>query len=106
MTIENGKKSGAYPAQLTTRKVINSDEGLIAPPSESLAAWIALYLQLAVHGVRSAEVTAKIILHLDRFRAFIDQAYGHDRISTVLKRDVVAWREAARHGRARRVHDQ
>jgi integrase len=83
----------AYPVQLTTRKVIDPSEGLIAPPSDSLAAWMQLYLQLAVHGVRSAEVTAKIVLHLDRFRLFIEEAYGHDRVSTVLKRDVVAWRE-------------
>jgi len=39
-------------------------------------------------------VTAKITLHLNRFRLFVDAAYGHDRISTVLKRDVVAWRDS------------
>jgi len=36
----------------------------------SLAAWIRVYLALAVHGVRSAQVTAKNTLHPDRFRVF------------------------------------
>lgn len=58
---------------------------------DSLAGWIDRYRQLAVTGVRSEAVTQKISLHLRRFRAFFDQTYGHDRIATCLKRDVVAW---------------
>ena len=44
-----------------------------------------------VEGVRSPEVAAKIDLHLDRFRAFFVDVYGHERISTVGRRDVVDW---------------
>ena len=89
MTIEKALKKGSYPLQLTTRKVRDPGGGVLATP-DSLAAWIRIYLAL---GVRSDQVATKITLHLKRFRLFIDTAYGHDRISTVLKRDVVAWRE-------------
>jgi len=58
---------------------------------EDLTTWIDRYLQLAVTGVRSEAVTQKITLHLQRFRAFFVQSYGHDRISTCVTRDVVAW---------------
>ena len=44
-----------------------------------------------VEGVRSPEVAAKIDLHLDRFRAFFVELYGHERISTVGRRDVIDW---------------
>ena len=44
-----------------------------------------------VEGVRSPEVAAKIDLHLERFRAFFVDLYGHERISTVGRRDVVDW---------------
>jgi integrase len=44
-----------------------------------------------VAGVRSEEVAAKIALHLERFRVCFAEAYGHDRISTVTRRDVAAW---------------
>ena len=58
---------------------------------DSLAAWMDRYQALAVAGVRSEEVAAKIALHLERFRLFFVEAYGHDRISTVGRRDVAAW---------------
>ena len=41
--------------------------------------------------MRSPEVAAKIDLHLDRFRAFFVDVYGHERISTVGRRDVIDW---------------
>ena len=44
-----------------------------------------------VEGVRSPEVAAKIDLHLDRFRGFFSDVYGHERISTVGHRDVIDW---------------
>ena len=44
-----------------------------------------------VEGVRSPQVAAKIDLHLDRFRAFFVDVYGHERISTVGRRDVIDW---------------
>jgi site-specific recombinase XerD len=50
-------------------------------------------LQLAVIGVRSPAVTQKIALHLARFLEYFRAAYGHDRISTCLKRDFVSWQK-------------
>lgn len=58
---------------------------------DSLTVWSQRYQQLAVAGVRSAEVAKKIALQLDRFVAFYQGGYGHDRASSCLKRDVVAW---------------
>jgi len=61
---------------------------------DSLESWIASYLALAVTGVRSRAVAEKITLHLKRFQHFFAEAYGHERISTCLKRDVIAWQQA------------
>lgn len=61
---------------------------------DSLAAWIRHYTQCAITGVRSPAVAQKIALHLDRFLAFFTHTYGHDRISTCLRRDVLAWQTA------------
>jgi integrase len=61
---------------------------------DALAAWMARYLTFAIVGVRSPAVAEKIALHLDRFCQFFTGSYGHDRISTVLKRDVLAWQRA------------
>jgi len=44
--------------------------------------------------VRSEEVADKIALHLQRFQTFFKEAYGHERVRTVLKRDVLAWQRA------------
>src|SRR5712692_587097 len=75
----------------------NGPVGLVqdqAPATvDSLSVWSARYQQLAVAGVRSAEVAKKIALQLGRFIAFSRDAYGHDRASTCLKRDVVAWQQ-------------
>src|SRR3954452_22668147 len=60
---------------------------------DSLSVWSERYQQLAVAGVRSEEVAKKIALQLGRFIAFYQDAYGHDRISSCLKRDVVAWQQ-------------
>jgi integrase len=68
--------------------------GLPADVPDSLAAWATRYLALAVVGVRSPAVTQKIALHLDRIVAFFVDSYGHDRISTCLRRDVLAWQKA------------
>jgi len=76
-----------YLEQFASRKVKCSSEANF----DSLRYWKDRYLQLAVTGVRSAEVTNKISLHLERFVKFFIDCYGHDRISTCLKRDVIAW---------------
>lgn len=49
------------------------------------------YLSLAICDVRSKNVGKKIELHLNRFRTFYQSRYGHDKVSTCLKRDVTAW---------------
>src|SRR4051794_26377437 len=84
------------PANFTSRKV-NGSLTVVASAAEvgeSLTAWIARYVDLAVTGVRSEAVAQKIGLHLERFHTFYIEGYGHERISTVLKRDVVAWQRA------------
>jgi hypothetical protein len=43
--------------------------------------------------VRPNNVTKKIELHLIRFREHFVEAYGHDRASACLRRDVVAWQQ-------------
>jgi integrase len=60
---------------------------------DSLTVWAERYQQLAVAGVRSAEVAKKLALQLGRFITFFQETYGHDRASTCLKRDVVAWQQ-------------
>jgi hypothetical protein len=84
----------AYLPNFTTRKVQALPDGLPADVPDSLAAWATHYLALAVVGVRSEAVTRKIALHLDRFVGFFVASYGHDRISTCLRRDVLTWQRA------------
>ncbi|MGS2619952.1 hypothetical protein ACVCAH_36585 [Micromonospora sp. LZ34] len=57
---------------------------------DSLTVWIERYLDLAVRGVRSTEVAAKIARHLGRFAAWITDGLGHDRLSAVTVREVTA----------------
>ncbi|MFI2664108.1 tyrosine-type recombinase/integrase [Micromonospora carbonacea] len=64
--------------------------GLTVP--DSIEDWAGRYLDAAVRGVRSAEVADKIALHLSRFRDHFHAAHGHDRLSAVVHREVVAWR--------------
>ncbi|MEI7770556.1 MAG: phage integrase N-terminal SAM-like domain-containing protein, partial [Chloroflexales bacterium] len=63
---------------------------------DRLTTWCELYLRLAVTGVRSPAVTAKITLHLQRFTDFFTARYGHDRIATCLRRDVLDWQSHLR----------
>ena len=91
----------AYLENYTSRKVERVSHRLVGAAPDSLTAWIERYLALAVVGVRSEEVAQKIALHLKRFAAFYKEGYGHERISTVLRRDVVAWQQAlVAHGMA------
>src|SRR6266496_3753306 len=96
-SIASSTTSTPHLAEITSRKV----EGSVvlfaggAPDSvESLSAWTTRYLTLAVVGVRSEEVADKIVLHLQRFTTFYKEAYGHERVRNVLKRDVLAWQRA------------
>jgi site-specific recombinase XerD len=78
--------------KITSRKVIDPDRGP-ATAGDSLTAWTQRYLDLAVRGVRSAEVTGKIARHLERFAAWLIAGLGHDRVSAVTPREVAAWRD-------------
>src|SRR6266542_3181942 len=96
-SIATADTAAPHLAKITSRKV----EGSLVPFTgaapdtvESLSAWVARYLTLAVVGVRSEEVADKIALHLQRFATFYKEAYGHERIRNVLKRDVLAWQRA------------
>lgn len=85
---------GAYLAKFTARKASRAGDTPSGAVPDSLEAWIDRYLALAVRGVRSVGVADKIARHLARFTAFFGDAYGHDRLSTCLRRDVVAWQAA------------
>lgn len=56
------------------------------------------YLELAVVGVRSGTVAEKAALHLGRFVGFFEEAYGHNRVSAVVRRDVRAWQRSLADG--------
>jgi site-specific recombinase XerD len=91
--MQNNTKTDHYLDKFTGRK---GQEGITTPQTllpDSLEAWMECYLRLAVSGVRSEEVTQKIALHLSRFQDFFRESYGHDRLSTMLRRDVVAWQK-------------
>lgn len=60
---------------------------------DSLQWWMEKYLDLVIRGVRPENVTKKIELHLTRFHEHFVAAYGHDRASACLRRDVVAWQQ-------------
>jgi integrase len=94
MTASPSSKTPTHLPNFTARKVQAIPGGLPADVPDSLTAWATRYLALAVVGVRSAAVTQKIALHLDRFVGFFDESYGHDRISTCLRRDVLGWQKA------------
>jgi integrase len=61
---------------------------------DSLKYWMQKYQELAVYGIRSDAVDKKIALHLTRFLTFFKDIYGHDRISTFLRRDALAWQSS------------
>ncbi|MGW4412384.1 tyrosine-type recombinase/integrase [Nonomuraea sp. NPDC004702] len=88
--------------KITSRKVVGLS-GELDPADDDLGVWIERYLHLAVHGVRSAEVAAKIGRHLERLRAWIDAGLGHERVSAITAREVAAWRDhLAASGRRRK----
>ena len=77
--------------RLPSRKVVPLPIGGLAAP-DAIEAWAGRYLDAAVSSVRSAEVADKIALHLARFRDHFHTAHGHDRLSAVVQREVIAWR--------------
>src|SRR5689334_16204485 len=77
--------------QFVAQKERQAIRQLIAELPDSLVAWIECYLDLVVVGACPEQVTRSIVLHLGRFADFFEARYGHERISTVLKRDVEGW---------------
>jgi hypothetical protein len=96
---ENGAMSNPSPVQdgrdrrkITSRKMVDLDRGL-GEAGDSLAVWTQRYLDLAIRGVRSDEVTGEITRHLERFADWLTAGLGHDRVSAVTSREVAAWRD-------------
>jgi site-specific recombinase XerD len=85
-------RPGQDHRKITSRKVTDPEHGL-AEAGDSLATWTQQYLDLAVRGVRSEEVTGKIERHLERFTAWLATGLGNDRVSAVTPREVAAWRD-------------
>ncbi|MDQ6777029.1 MAG: hypothetical protein M3071_12630, partial [Actinomycetota bacterium] len=59
-----------------------------------MSAWAARYQEMALTGVRSREVTERIALHLGRFAEYLEATYGRQSVGTVVRRDVVGWRDS------------
>ena len=60
----------------------------------TVLAWAARYEELALTGVRSQEVTERIALHLHRFAEYLEATYGHEKLASMVRRDVVGWCDA------------
>ena len=93
METEKQREGVVYLEKFTSRKDKRSGPRL-SEILDSLRDWVGRYLELAVVGVRSKTVAEKAALHLGRFVEFFEEAYGHDRISTVVRRDVQEWQRS------------
>ncbi len=93
MEAEKQREGVAYLEKFTSRKDRRPEPPLPATP-DSLTAWVGRYLDLAIVGVRSQTVAEKAALHLGRFIEFFRDGYGHDRISTVVRRDAQTWQRS------------
>lgn len=93
METENSREGVVYLEKFTSRKDKRREAGIHRTP-DSLSEWVGRYLELAVVGVRSRSLAEKAALHLGRFVAFFEEAYGHDRISTLVRRDVQGWQRS------------
>jgi hypothetical protein len=93
METEKQREGVVYLEKFTSRKNKRTEHRLSETP-DNLSAWVGKYLELAVVGVRSDTVAEKAALHLGRFIAFFEEAYGHDRISTMVRRDVQGWQRS------------
>jgi len=93
METEKRREGVVYLKKFTSRKDERSELRL-EETSDSLRNWVGRYLELAVVGVRSKTVAEKAALHLGRFVGFFEEAYVHDLVSTVVRRDVQAWQQS------------
>jgi integrase len=83
---------GKNRRRVTSRKVTPTSSNQVEV-DDSLTTWTRRYLDLAIRGVRSEEVTGKITRHLERFIDWFTVGLGHDRVSAVTAREVTAWRD-------------
>ena len=97
MSTQEQREGVVYLRKFTSRKDRRPERSLSETP-DGLSAWVGRYLELAVVGVRSGTVAQKAALHLGRFIEFFKEAYGHDRISTVVRRDAQAWQRSLAEG--------
>lgn len=97
METEKQREGVVYLEKFTSRKDKRSDTRLGETP-DSLQDWVGRYLELAVVGVRSRTVAEKAALHLGRFVEFFEEAYGHDRASAMVRRDVQGWQRSLADG--------
>jgi site-specific recombinase XerD len=86
-----------YLHQFTLQKEKEQQTVLMNQLPDSLNAWMDQYTRLVIAGIRTESSVKKVSLHLDRFLQFFSDFYGHDRISSCLKRDVVAWQHHLLH---------
>lgn len=86
--------SSPDPGKFASRKGEHAFEHPLSLLPDSFTDWMAAYLRLTITGVRSAGVAQKIALHLQRFQTFFTEAYGQERLSTCVRRDVMAWQRA------------
>jgi hypothetical protein len=77
------------PGEVSDRRTLPSRKD-----GTTVLAWAARYEELALTGVRSREVTERIGLHLQRFAEYLEATYGDQRLGTVVRRDVVGWRDS------------
>jgi len=93
MEAEQQREGVVYLEKFTSRKDRSPEPPLEKAP-DSLSVWVGRYLDLAVVGVRSKTVAEKAALHLGRFVKFFEGSYGHDRISTAVRRSVRGWQRS------------
>jgi integrase len=58
---------------------------------ETVTQWAERYREAVLDPERPREVASRCSLHLQRFSEFLVERYGHDRIASVVRRDVTAW---------------
>ncbi len=93
MSTQEHREGVVYLEKFTSRKDKRADSWL-DEAADGLSELVGRYLELAVVGVRSRTVSEKAALHLGRFAEFFVEAYGHDRSSAVVRRDVRAWQRS------------
>lgn len=58
---------------------------------DRISYWIEKFLDEEIRGVRSKNIEQKIALQLGRFQSFFTKRYRHERVSSIVKRDIKAW---------------